>query len=351
MKIQYTFPIDRVGVFAVKTRMTVTGPERTAFVLLPPRGCRYNCTFCSLRKIRNKFEVTSAHAQQTADELDVALARTGVLETIKLSNGGNSLSGSESHWPELHELFWELLPDILGHHPSIRAVEIEVRIDDLIHRQDCLQEEVGIRQRRILKLSQKLLAKNIRLRLILGLEYDPELILLVRKFPSGLFSSQESYRRALCESVRFTTKEAGLEWLAYVMLGGRMLFPGQNKGQPIPSQIALRSAIHCALFAMRSGAREVIINGMFIDPAMARTVGTLGEFLVPTGSHFLEVAKAVMRDTKSGRLRLSYEAEPTIKGTIGPRVSFRFRKWAEEFNDVPNQRQFIVANPIRRRRT
>ena len=294
-KLQYWIDLDKVFFSPTFTRQTITGPERTVWILLPPRGCPVGCPYCSCRNLRSNIRPSEENSREFIDQISCWLRREHLPETVKISNAGNLFHGSEfGGRMEIHENFWNLLISVLSISP-ISKVEVETTIPDLASTQ--LATPHGITKQRFINFVQILRDAGKEPRAILVLEYASDLM---------------------------------------VELG---------KSKPEDTQTATASAIEAGALALREGACEVIVNCQYVDPLNRWEAERDGiPFYLPNETDIHQVAKALLDCHLSGRIRISADAEPIIYGTLGPRLSPEFRHLIQQFNEAPDQRGFYQAH-------
>lgn len=325
-KLQYWVDLDRVFFSPTFIRQATTGPERTAWILLPPSGCPVGCLYCSCRNLRSNLRPSEENSREFIDQISHWLKREYLPETIKISNAGNLFHGSEfGGRMEVHEIFWNLLPSVLSL-SSISKVEVETTIPDLASLEPTTP--YGIARQRFVSLVQILRDVGKEPRAILALEYVGDLLAELGKF------TPEDIQAAIQ-----LVKDLGIGWLAYVMLGGRL------QRRIFSSEEATGSAIEAGNLALREGTREVIVNCQYVDPLNRWESERDGiPFYLPDETDILKVMKALLDHCQPGRIRISADAEPVTVGTISPDLSPQFRHLISQFNEAPDQQDFYQVH-------
>lgn len=354
-KITYTMDLSKVNAGKSEIRLAVNGSENTMAMIVPPKGCGYRCDFCSIKNIANPDFPVSAEAggigavQKVATEIDALLCEQRDVETLKLFNAGNILYGTERKGGgELNEAFWVELVDVLRRHTQVKALEIEVRIDEFVGPgtlKDGSPTPKGILRERLLWLSSQLKGMGKSLRCIFALEYvESKIIGQQTKFSSDFVA--EERKNDYGEKAISFMKEHEIEWLSYAMLGGRL------KGRSLTSEEAVTSATDTALFGLKHGAREVIINSQYLDPINLWEQKRDGiNFYVPTEKDMVDTLRFIVWSPwldkipkmkgETPRVRMTTDKEDVIEGTIGPDVSPAFRQLVSDFNNAPDQIAFF----------
>ncbi len=361
VEAKYTVDISETFTFFEQRRQTVTGPEDTLFVVLPVKGCSYNCEFCSLKHIKNpNLPVNEVESARILRETEERLATHADTDTVKFFNAGNTLYGSErGKAAELHEYFWEELSKLLEQHAKLKAVEVEVRVDEFYDADFPLADKQGlVRQvlrERLVKLANELRERGKELRVILPLEYvSDEIAARVRKFPKKFMAGEDAAKRNALTAIRFLKKH-NIPFLSYAMLGGRILEEG-GIPRALTEEEAVTSCVHTLVFALQQGAREAIVNSQYLDPfdqeeerrdAMryGQPVEQVG-YHVPSAREMIAVFRGVlaaMPDSMPGRVRITPEGEDIVEGTIDARhragVTDRDIEVIQAINNAENQRE------------
>ncbi len=354
-EVTYTIDLNRANAGESEIRNTCTGPEKTMAVIVPPKGCGYRCDFCSIKNISNPgFPVSVEEggvdaAQKVATEVSTILYEHRDVETLKLFNGGNILYGAERKGGgELNEAFWVELVEVLRRHKQIKAVEIEVRIDEFVGSgilRDGSQTPKGILRERLVWLNTQLKDMGKSLRCIFAFEYVESKIITQQSKFSHNFVVEERKNEYGEEAIGFM-KEHEIKWLSYAMLGGRL------KDRSLTSEEAIASATTTALFGLKHGAREVIINSQYLDPVNLWEQKRDGvNFYVPTEKDMVDTIGFIVRGLSLSktlkmhggkpRVRMTTDKEDVIEGTIGPDISPAFRQLVLDFNNAPDQLAFF----------
>ena len=352
--LEYTVDLNRFNEFEWGERYTVTGMEPTLVVLISPKGCGYDCDFCSVKHVRNtSFPVHGAEGLQAArkglSRIRAMLTAHPETMSLKLFNNGNVLYGEErATFAELHQGFWEELPDTLADFPHLAAVEIAVRVDDCIGDGKALKDGSCVKEilrNRIVALSTALNAIGKQLRVILAFEYiESAIIRKQHKFPT-VFTDDGKLRDHCKQAVTFL-REHHIEWLAYAMLGGRLA------DRSLTGAEASASAAHTALAALELRAREVIINSQYTDPILQQQERDTGiMYHLPTEQDMLNALALIIDHLPDlpvwgdhdamPRVRLTTDKEDIIVGTIGPSISAPIRDLIARFNNAPDQVLFF----------
>jgi len=346
--VEYTIDLDHVNNLGVENRETVTGSEKTAFILLPPRGCKMKCDFCSPSHIANpNYPLTAIAAEQAAEETAEAIRKAGAVNTVKLFNAGNILWGSEfgQSAGALHERYWEILPQLLAENDDVMAVEIEVRLDEFSSN---LNDELTgtdpkreIVRNRLLKLKNDLASVKKELRVILAIEYSSDVL----ANESGIVNKGTENSRNAISFLR----EHGIPWIGYAMLGGRL------KDRTISPQEAVRSACRTANFGFEHHAREMVVNCQYLDPINRFEEERDGvPFCVPAKRDILSLLQTLAYGLTEGhRLRISLDKEDSIRGTMSaadydPAIDEEFKTFIREFNNAKDQQGFYFSSKYRR---
>lgn len=345
--IEYTFDLSKFQVVAETTRETKTGSELTAFVSLPPAGCPNDCTFCSIKHIKVEgYYPTPEKSINLARDTRRYLEANPQIQTIKLFNCGNIIHGSE--WGkniELDEIYWQSLAndveDIKKENPEnqLQAVEIEVRLDDLYLADDKKRAQV---RERILDLEEKLNQTGVELRVTVAIEYlDEQIIKQQRKF-----INPDNHRQNVENALNFL-EEHNISYLIYAMFGGTF---GDRSLHPDEATQATAEVVKYA-FSRVDGLREVIINCQYLDPILKNHENQAGHslFYVPTQEDFQNLflmIQPTLKEANGKRIRISYEAEETIKDSEGPRLSEKFKNFCDRFNNAPDQYFFLETENI-----
>lgn len=338
-EIKYNIDLNVVNNLGIEDRLTTSGPEKTMFILLPPRGCKMNCDFCSPKHVANpNFPLTAEASEQVAGESNKILFENSEVNTIKLFNAGNILWGTEygQKAGALHEKYWELLPKIVSSYPNLKAVELEVRTDEFI--QDIANPEIQTVERkkivtdRILKLNKDLKGVDKELRALLAIEYTSDIISMQK---GTLQKGTGQAERAIG-----FLKENNIPWLGYAMLGGRLNDRSLSSGE------AVQSAVQTSLFCFDKGAREVVINCQYLDPINRWEEKVNGiKYYVPSEEDVRNLLLQVRQSlSPEKRIRITLDAEEAIVGTIGTEVSDEFHKLIDDLNNTENQQQYIEEN-------
>lgn len=338
--IEYSIDLDEVNVLGVQDRQTASGKERTMSLLVPPRGCKMKCDFCSPSHIANpNFPLTAEATEKVAIEVNNELRKNGGADVIKLFNAGNILWGSEfgQESGALHEHFWEVLPEILAD-SGLKAVEIEVRLDEFTDGGNSdnpvsTNSRREIVRNRLVKLKSELEKVGISLRVILAIEYNAD---LAGEQKGTINKGTENSIKAIS-----FLDQHNIEWLGYAMLGGRL------KDKTIDRADGIKSAVETVEFGFQNGAREMIVNCQYLDP-----INRFEEerdqipYYVPTKQDILEVlSRLAHKLNNSYRLRITVDKEEIIKGTLGaedydPAMDSEFMSFVEKFNNAPHQSAF-----------
>lgn len=336
---EFTFDRNEIHCFEPEDRETITGPERTLSIIVPIHGCMYNCEFCTFKNMANpEHSFSPQAAEKTASDIDSKISGAQDIETLKLFNAGNILYGTEESvgHGEMHEHFWEVLPETLAKHPDVKALEIEVRVDEFSGSNGGRAEQKKIILGRISSLAQALRSKEIELRVILPFEYiESDFIKEQRKFPQVFIGDQPKVN---AEKAIHFCEEQQIPWLSYAMLGGRL------KDRPLTSDEAVASATHTALFALDHGTRECIINCQTVDPIMAWESKKTGvDYYLPTEDDLLEMIRLISpRLSTTSRIRISTEDEGLMEGTVAPNLSPDFKRLISDFNNAHDQKAFYL---------
>lgn len=330
--VEYRFDLRHVNILEKADRMTVSGEEKTLTALLPPKGCSYNCDFCAIKHIHTDIRVNEETAKKQTQELDQLLKSERNIDTLKLFNAGNIIYGSEhGSAAEIHEYFWELLPGILKKH-GVGVLEIEVRIDEFVD--SGREKQKAIIRERITTLANDLHQLGIDLRIILALEYIADPILeKQKKFPKAFLKGEQAARGQALRAIQFLASH-NIPWLGYAMLGGRL------HDRPLTSVETILSTVHTVRFGLEHGAREMIVNSLYLDPLQQRE----GGYYMPTEADMRECIRLLSEDLMPDRrVRLTTDAENVIKGTIGPKISQEFRAYVNKWNNARDQKAFFLA--------
>lgn len=352
-EVKYTVDLNRVNAGKSEIRETIDGPENTMVMLIPPKGCRYHCDFCSIKNIANpNFPVSTEEggvdaAKKVAMEIDALLHENQEVETLKLFNAGNILYGTERKGSgELNEAFWAALVDVMGKYKNFAALEIEVRIDEFIGPGITKNGQLtpkGVLRERLAWLNTQMKGIDKKLRCILALEYiESKIISQQSKFPQAF--TTEDRGGARCEQAIDFMREHEIEWLSYAMLGGRL------KDRALNPEEATASAAHTALFGLEHGAREAIINSQYLDPINFWEQKRDGvNYFVPAEKNMVDTLRLIVSGLGKipainghvPRVRLTTDKEDVIEGAIGPDVSPAFRQLMLQFNNASDQLDFF----------
>ena len=340
-EIEYKYDLSVVNNLGAENRETVSGQERTLFLLLPAPGCKMDCDHCSPKHLAcSDYQVTAKSAEDNIEQTR-EICKQNIVQTLKLFNAGNILWGSEfGRAAALHERYWELLPEILIDYPKITSVEIEVRLDeftDKIANQEIqtLDKRQIVRER-LLKLNTNLQKIGKQLRVILAPEYSDRVIVNQKGTVAKGTSNAEA-------AIVFLLGN-GIPWLGYAMLGGRF------KDRSLSSGEALESALETAQFILDNGGREAIINCQYLDPINQwEEAKDRIRYYVPSKKDIETLLaclyrKGLLADDK--RVRISLEKEDIIKGTKGaadydPAIDADFEEFISEFNNAKDQESFL----------
>lgn len=353
------YDLNRVSVLQDEERLTVDGPEKTLTVLAPPKGCKYNCDFCSIKHIKNEdFLVTPEAAEDVAQQINEVLQENPEADTVKLFNAGNVLYGTELGVTreEMHEHLWDVLPDSLPEH--VKALEIEVRVDEFVEARSNPTRNAmkHILQERLAVLAERLRERGKELRIILPLEYvDSGILGDQGKFPSAFTNATDAPKRADQEAIAFA-REHKIPWLSYAMLGGRL------HDRSLTSEEATNAAANTAVFALEQGSREVIINSQYVDPLdhWEESHNRSGQwkdpinYFVPSRQDMLRTLELIAPHlNEKKRVRLTVDKEDIVLGTEGPqeiydqqadeslKITSEFRTFIAEFNNAPDQKEYF----------
>lgn len=311
-EINFNIDLNRTNDLGIKEIATANGTEKTLTISTPIKGCQEECDFCSIKHLQNPdIKIDEELAKRTVDDIEKILSdkKNQEVGAIKLFNGGNIFRKEE-----MNQKLWEYIPDILKKHPKIKALEVEVRIDDFVSNRDNSRDI-------ILNLSQRLIENNQEFRVILALEY-------IEQTPKAA---------KIKEAIQYL-QEARIPWLGYAMLGGKSLTEEQS----------IRSAADTMNFGLKNGAREMIVNSQYKDPIQKWEEKRDDiNYLVPTDRHFIGLLKEIKQSQyldPRHRVRITTEKENTINDTEGPELEDDLKKLIDDFNKAEYQKNFLISN-------
>ena len=215
------------------------GGERVLYLKFSYPGCTQDphCAFCPFGEGAD----TSITPDEEYGELVFDLVRDSLRESsadaLVLYDGGNILRAAEMYQPTI----LQKIPELVAADPVCKALEVEVRADDVV-----------AFQRELSAMKESLSGKELRVRV--GMEYGSDELLT--RHQKGLTVEQMF-------SAFDTLNQLGIRWNGYSMLGGL----------DMTRDDALKSVIQSSRCMMDRGAFKISINGIFVTGMMDSNYG------------------------------------------------------------------------------
>lgn len=298
-----------------EVRQTSGRMLQTAFVLLPAKGCSYNCAHCKV-KLYASFDdpLRDSWVTSRLEALDQYLEANQDLRAIRLFFSGNGF------WPrEVNPDFWVRLPAVLAKH-RVQSVSVECRPDDLIDHVNMTHEKI------VTRLADDLAAIRVQLRLIFGVEFiSKAAVKATRKFPGWYTNDVETNLEKLVEYMN----QIGVRYSAYAMFGG------QYSDRAMTSAEAISETFRTYKFLSQLAFEEIIVNPQYADDELAAKV------YVPNRLDVAELIRVIAPEIAySSRLRVTLEAED--EGSHFMQLTESDRSLLLEFNQILSQRRFLM---------
>lgn len=125
-------------------------------------------------------------------------------------------------------------------------------------------------------------------------------------------------------------------------LGGRI------KHRTLTQQEAVYSAASTALFALKHGALDIVINCQYVDPINRADERRNGiSYYIPSREDIMTTVLLVTPHLdRNRRIRMCLDKEDIIEGTRGPadcdpNIDSGFKSLISGFNNAENQRQYF----------